>query len=64
LQNALVEVVRQQTRLLRADLQVLGEENIVSGSERDSLFRKDVESEMERMNEELERIGRVFVVDV
>jgi hypothetical protein len=52
------EVVKQQTGLLQADLQMLRDENVVLESERDPEFRRRVGSEVVRAKADAERIGR------
>jgi hypothetical protein len=59
LQNQLTDMVEEQVELVRADLQMLKDENVVLESERDPGFRKRVGVEMERVTAEVERLAKV-----
>jgi len=51
-------IVKEQTELVEADLQMLRNENVVLESERDPEFRIRVGAEVEWARREVERIGR------
>jgi hypothetical protein len=64
LEDQLLEAVEEQVELVRANLQVLRDENVVLESERDPGFRRRVGAEMERVMGQVEELGRVVQVEV
>ncbi|KAH8732134.1 hypothetical protein GQ44DRAFT_767167 [Phaeosphaeriaceae sp. PMI808] len=60
LQDAVNQDVNAQVDLIRADLQLLSDENVVLESERNPEFRRKLEAEVDSVEVEVARIGRVF----
>ena len=53
------ETVEQQVALVEANLQILRDENVVLQSERDPEFRTRLAAEVESVQREVDRMGRV-----
>lgn len=55
----MVETVMQQVGFIEADLQVLGDSNVISESEMDLEFKNSLRKEVHTIKEEVERLSDI-----